>query len=281
MGNIGRKDLSLLIVPRCLRPQALCRDGVLFLLWFPHHGMWFPSREHVCQSTGIWAQVLWSLPAHLQVPALPWDLAQLQSTFVLVYMCFLYSMYIIPVPAQIPRCKMETTQIQILKLIKYWPRNNQKIRQLTDYFVFLGAGSQEWKWPEWKPLEDFVAWRTARGYCSSISTWPVHVFTGMSITQKYTHKACQPYVTKSSHVHNFQHKYYCLNSVTKGEICKPSEVLFSCQWCKYCPSSCTPVVWLRTMCLVKWASVYLLWSGKALARHWPKPLVGRSLTGLT
>lgn len=51
--------------------------------------MWFPFREHVCQSTEIWAQVLWSLPAHVQVPALLWELAELQSIFVLVYMCFL------------------------------------------------------------------------------------------------------------------------------------------------------------------------------------------------
>ncbi len=30
MGTIGRKDLSCLIVPHCLDPQALCRGGALF-----------------------------------------------------------------------------------------------------------------------------------------------------------------------------------------------------------------------------------------------------------
>lgn len=88
-----------------------------------------------------------------------------------------------------------------------------------------------------------------------------------------SNKACWPYVTKSSHVHHFQHKYYCLNTVPQRpqrEVCKPSEVLFSYQRRKYCPSACTPLVWPRTMCLVKWTSVYLLWSGEALARHWPK-----------
>lgn len=39
------------------------------LLWFPHHGVWFSSKVQVCQSAGIWAQVLWSLSAHLQDPA--------------------------------------------------------------------------------------------------------------------------------------------------------------------------------------------------------------------
>lgn len=84
------------------------------------------------------------------------------------------------------------------------------------------------------------------------------------------HKARRSYVTKSSHVDCFQHKYYCLNTVPQRQVCKPSEVIFSYQWCKYYPGARTLLVWSRTMCLVKWDSVYLLWSGEALARHWPK-----------
>lgn len=45
-----RKDLSYLIVPHCLDPQALQREAALFLLWLPQCGMWFPSRVHICQS---------------------------------------------------------------------------------------------------------------------------------------------------------------------------------------------------------------------------------------
>lgn len=57
----------------------------------------------------IWAQVLWSLLAHVQVPASLWELAELQSIFVLVFVCL-----ITPAdPAQIPRLSMDTIQILI------------------------------------------------------------------------------------------------------------------------------------------------------------------------
>lgn len=74
--------------------------GCFFLLWLPYCDMWFFCEEQVCPSAGIWAQVLWSLPAHLHDPALLWELALLQSTFVLVYMCF-SCLYIVAFPAQI------------------------------------------------------------------------------------------------------------------------------------------------------------------------------------
>lgn len=54
METIGRTELSHLIVPHCLVPQALCHHDVLFLLlWFPYRNMCFACRKYACQSTGI------------------------------------------------------------------------------------------------------------------------------------------------------------------------------------------------------------------------------------
>lgn len=77
METIGRKDLSYFIVLHCLGPQALCPNGVLFYCGFPTTACGFPPGKHVCQFTRTLVQGLWSLPAHLQILASLWELAQL------------------------------------------------------------------------------------------------------------------------------------------------------------------------------------------------------------
>lgn len=49
-------------------------------------------------------------------------------------------------------------------------------------YVFSGDGSEEWKWAEWKPIEDFMAGGSAWRHCITISPRPVHVGTGRSET---------------------------------------------------------------------------------------------------
>ena len=82
MGTTGRKNLSRFIV---LHTVWILRPFVMMVYFFvvvssPQHVVSY--REHVCQSTGIWAQVLRSLSVHLHVSD-----SQLQYTFVCVYMC--------------------------------------------------------------------------------------------------------------------------------------------------------------------------------------------------
>lgn len=133
-----------------------------------------------------------------------------------------------------------------------------------------------------------MARRTARGYCSSISTRPVHIFTGTSITMHSP--SLIKHVGLMSHImfpctHGFQQKDYCLSTGPQREVCKPCEVVLLYQWCEYYPSACVPFAWSRTMCLLKWASVYLIWRGEALAWDWPtapgQPLINRPDLGDT
>lgn len=141
MGTTGRKDLSRLIVPHCLHPQALCCDGVLFCCGFLTTACGFRPRNMSAslqgsghKFCGLCLPISRSQPCPGSWPSYNPPL----STCV-------FHMYIIPtILAQIPRCKTETTQIiqisgqgesclyvSLNKIEKPWQD------PLTDYFVLF------------------------------------------------------------------------------------------------------------------------------------------------
>lgn len=82
--------------------------------------------------------------------------------------------------------------------------------------------------------------------------------------------ACCPWVTKSYHVRRFQHKYCCLNTVPQERYVDLLRFWFHISGTNTAPVLALPSSGLEQYVWWNRPVVYLLWSGEALARHWPK-----------
>lgn len=159
----GWMDLSCLIVPQCLRPQAYICEAILYYSDFLTLKWKNPFRK----------QVFWS-PFCFPISSLAPGIG-----FFTICLCpCVFFRFVAPrVVKYFPGCKYSKY---------FWRICNSLIIALTFCVcVFLGDGSEEWKWAEWKSVEDFMAGGSAWRYCITVLRRPVHVCTGRSKTPNF------------------------------------------------------------------------------------------------